>query len=154
MRSRDVLTNGIDYSVFDNPYTGLGAMVLIQAADDLKYLKSKGCGYRDGTQIRRLEIVSFFHSDLAEVIADALHLDTRDMKKFANTTANLTEEEEKRWSSTAATSTTVATARNVVERHAGQECSTALTQTKEEKQKKSGLSEKKKKEEETHDEKG
>ena len=53
MRAKDLLKTGIDYAEFDDPYSGLAAMVFVQAASDLVSLKGREYCRRDGYQIRK-----------------------------------------------------------------------------------------------------
>lgn len=77
-------STGIEYSDFSDPYTGLVAMIFVQAASDLTFLRKRESCYKDGCQIRKMEIVSFFRSEWADYLADAVHLDMRDAISYSN----------------------------------------------------------------------
>lgn len=84
MRAKRIFDEGIDYEKFDNPYTGLAAMVIIQAADDLSKLKGRESMYVDTLIVSQNEIKRFFCSRWAAILADAVNLDRRDMMAFVN----------------------------------------------------------------------
>lgn len=84
MRAKRILENAIDYDKFDDPYTGLAAMVFVQAAADIDSLRGRDAMYRDTLMVTRTEIVKFLRSDWADFLADAINLDRRDVIAFAN----------------------------------------------------------------------
>lgn len=84
MRAKRILNDGIDYNKFDDPYTGIAAMVFVQAAADLDSLKGRDAMYRDALMVTRTEIVKFLRSEWADFLADAVNLDKRDVWAFAN----------------------------------------------------------------------
>ncbi len=80
---------GIDYADFDDTYTGIVAMIFVQAAADLAFLRRRESCYKDGCQIRKLEIINFFRSEWADYLADAVHLDMRNAVNYSNRVAGL-----------------------------------------------------------------
>lgn len=82
MRRKDSISNGIDYSDFDNPYTGIAAMVFVQAVNDYEAAKEKGYFRREGTCIYASEIEAFLQSDWADYLAGEMKLDSRDVRAY------------------------------------------------------------------------
>ncbi len=83
MRSKPMLGQAIDYRDFENPYTGLAAMIFVQAANDLLFLRGKDYRIQDGIKISQSEIRRFFSSEWASFMAESLKLDTRDTVRFS-----------------------------------------------------------------------
>ncbi len=82
MRARRSVKTGIDFKEFTDPYSGIAAMVFVQAVSDLDMLKGKESAFKDSIVISRNEISNFFWSDWAEVLADALNIDIRTVRAF------------------------------------------------------------------------
>ena len=82
MRARRNIKTGIDFNEFSDPYSGIAAMVFVQAVSDLHYLNGRESAFEDAVVISKNEISSFFHSDWAEVLADALNIDIRTVRAF------------------------------------------------------------------------
>ena len=56
---------------FSNPYTGLAAMILTQANDDLERLGSRESGRLDGVFASKTEITCFFRSSWGSFLASS-----------------------------------------------------------------------------------
>ena len=65
----------IEYSMFGNPYTGLAAMILITARNDLELLSNDEITRKDGVQISKTEIKNFLGSRWAEFLASCIGID-------------------------------------------------------------------------------
>lgn len=70
------LPEGIEYSNFSDPWRSLAVMIFVQAITDLHSLRnneSRRC--HGGEMISRWEIMNFFRSRWAAILADGLRMD-------------------------------------------------------------------------------
>ena len=74
--------NNIEYNVFSNPYTGLAAMILITARNDMELLGNKEIARKDNVQISKTEIRNFLKSRWAEFLASCIGVDGVDWKEM------------------------------------------------------------------------
>lgn len=74
-RSKKCFSFQEDYANFETPYTGIATMVFVQAVSDLSYLNGREWVRKDGTIIRKWEIINFFRSKWCAVLASALGVD-------------------------------------------------------------------------------
>ena len=81
MRSRCALEKSIDYNVFSSPWTGLAAMILIQASTDLAACGGRWAIRRDGDVIKKGEIVRFMRSRWAWYLATACGLEDAEIRR-------------------------------------------------------------------------
>lgn len=65
----------IDYSHFENPYTGLAVMIFAQAKDDLNILDGNETIYQNGYCINKWEIINFLRSKWARFLAGSLGIE-------------------------------------------------------------------------------
>lgn len=79
--------NGIDYQIFNSPYTGLATMILVQADLDLKTLGGQDKLYRYDSTIHRDEIMSFLNSDWAEFLAESVGMGRKELDQYTATIA-------------------------------------------------------------------
>lgn len=63
-----------DIAQFSSPWTGLAAMILFQAVDDLYFLNGRDAARRNDSVVRRWEILNFLRSPWAEYLAESLHI--------------------------------------------------------------------------------
>ena len=72
-----------DYRNFDNCWSGLAAMILIQAAVDLNTLRGRDRAKLGGYIIYKYELLNFFRSDWAAALSEAMKLDRRSIVRYA-----------------------------------------------------------------------
>lgn len=82
MRAKRILDNAIDYNAFSDPYTGLAAMIFVQAAADISVLGGNDRVYKNGTMISKWELVNFLRSEWAKELARLVNLDIRDLAAY------------------------------------------------------------------------
>lgn len=73
--TRSRLDARIDYKNFQNWYTGLATMMIVQAVSDLDALGDREIIYRDGSALRRSEVLHFLNSRWVEFITTTLGAD-------------------------------------------------------------------------------
>ena len=74
--------NNIEYNVFSNPYTGLAAMILITARNDMELLGNREIVRKDNVQISKTEIRNFLKSRWAEFLASCIGVESVDWKEM------------------------------------------------------------------------
>lgn len=74
--------NNIEYNVFSNPYTGLAAMILITARNDMELLGSREIARKDNVQISKTELNNFFKGKWAEFLASSVGIESADWKRI------------------------------------------------------------------------
>ena len=79
MRYKKGLETQVDFFEFKNPWTGLAAMILVQAAADLEALGNCDSIYRAGNIITRKELDKFFRSRWAWHLATSCGLDEHEL---------------------------------------------------------------------------
>ena len=75
-------TTNIEYSMFKNPYTGLAAMILITARNDLELLGNDEITRKDSVQISKTEINNFLGSRWAEFLASCIGVEGTEWKRL------------------------------------------------------------------------
>lgn len=73
--TRSRLNARIDYKDFRTWYTGLATMMIVQAVSDLDALGDEEIIYRDGSALRRSEVLKFLNSRWVEFIKTTLGAD-------------------------------------------------------------------------------
>ena len=71
-----------------DPWRGLAAMVLIQAAHDIEILRGEESTSLGGDTIRMEELVRFFHSDWAEFLGMYFDLDSETLINYCERMKN------------------------------------------------------------------
>lgn len=74
--------NNIEYTMFSNPYTGLAAMILITARNNMELLGSREIARKDNVQISKTEIRNFLKSRCAEFLASCIGVESVDWKRL------------------------------------------------------------------------
>ena len=77
MRAKRISDRAIDHGEFSDPYTGIAAMIFIQAVSDMDFLHGEDSTYRDSSLITKWEILNFLRSDWASFLANSLGLDVK-----------------------------------------------------------------------------
>ena len=72
----------IDYGEFKNPYTGLGAMIFLQADYDLHKLGGKEFRVFSWGVMSKAEIMQFLDSDWAKTLAAEIGLEQVDLDNY------------------------------------------------------------------------
>ena len=80
MRSKKV-GGAIDYSIFGNPWTGLAAMILVQASNDLTALGNADSIVIGGETVTRGKLMKFFRSKWAWHLATSCGLEPKELKE-------------------------------------------------------------------------
>lgn len=70
-KRKKLLPAGIDYKAFSDPYTGLAAMVLVQAAADLLILDGKDEKRIGGDIVRKRDVLTFLQSPWAQFLSES-----------------------------------------------------------------------------------
>ena len=80
MRSKKV-GGAIDYGLFGNPWTGLAAMILVQASNDLLALGDMEYSTFHDEMVTKTELEKFFRSKWAWHLATSCGLDPLELSK-------------------------------------------------------------------------
>lgn len=71
-----------DYNTFKDPYTGLAAMVFVQADSDLTALDGKSRAYVGREMLDKWEIINFLRSPWAALLATGIGLDVIELNEY------------------------------------------------------------------------
>lgn len=82
MSRKSPRNNGADYAQFDNPYTGLVAMIFLQAQTDLCYLNGEETLYQNGNFLNKWEIINFLRSDWGWFLANSVGVEAKDYERY------------------------------------------------------------------------
>lgn len=81
-RRKRAIDSAIDYKAFSNPYSGLAAMIFLQADWDLKMLNGEETKHSGGCLLDKWEIINFLRSPWAAVLAGGVGLDLSDLRRY------------------------------------------------------------------------
>lgn len=71
-----------DYSGAASPWSCLATMILVQAAQDYKWLEGNDTLTMGGETVVKAEVVRFFRSQWAEKLAESVGLEPEQLERF------------------------------------------------------------------------
>ena len=71
-----------DYSGAASPWSCLATMILVQAAQDYKFLEDNNVLRMGGDVVKKVEVVHFFRSRWARLLAESVGLDESQLERF------------------------------------------------------------------------
>jgi len=71
-----------DYRGFEDPYSGLAAMIIVQAETDLQLLGSADVAYFDGVKVSKMDIQRFFRSGWGFFLASGVGISEDEYRRY------------------------------------------------------------------------
>lgn len=81
MRARRGAGRSIDLGLFDSPWTGMAAMILVQASTDLEALGDRDTMIAQGAVVSRADLLNFFQSKWAWHLATSCGLEPEELQE-------------------------------------------------------------------------